>query len=48
MLQMLRKSGVLRTEGRMVHVEDWPRLAAIAEFDPEYLLLRRPPSALAA
>ena len=48
MMQALRKQGVVRTEGRMVHVEDWNRLAFIAEFDPDYLLLRHPERAAAA
>jgi CRP-like cAMP-binding protein len=48
MLQALRRSGAVRTEGRMVHVEDWERLASMADFDPEYLLLGKPETAIAA
>lgn len=42
MLQELRRMRVVRTEHRTIHVEDWDRLASIAEFDPAYLLLGRP------
>ena len=39
MFQTLRADALLQTEQRMVHIEDWDRLATIAEFDPMFLLL---------
>lgn len=38
-LQSLRCEGWVRTASRTVYVDDWPRLAAMADFDPDYLLL---------
>ena len=43
----LRTIGVLETEGRIVRIPDWPRLAAIADFDPDYLQLEPPAEAAA-
>ena len=40
-LQMLRAEGLVRAERRMVYVANWERLASIAEFDPEFLLIER-------
>lgn len=40
-LQTLRAEGLARAERRMVYVTDWERLASIAEFDPEFLLIDR-------
>jgi len=36
-LKALKELGVLEIEGRIFRIPDWPRLAAIAEFDPDYL-----------
>lgn len=36
-LKALKEIGVIEVEGRIFRIPDWPRLAAIAEFDPEYL-----------
>ncbi|WP_241233674.1 Crp/Fnr family transcriptional regulator [Altericroceibacterium xinjiangense] len=47
-LQALRADGLLRIEQRMVHVDDWDRLAVLAEFDPEYLLIEHLPEQRAA
>ncbi len=47
-IQALRADGVIQTPGRMVHVEDWDRLAGIADFDPAYLMLEGQPGRLAA
>ena len=41
-LQSLRKDGVLSTLFRRFQIHDWERLAAIGEFDPDYLLLPNP------
>ena len=38
-LQELRATEVLRWRGRQVEILDWPRLQALAEFDPVYLNL---------
>lgn len=38
-LKTLRDDALLRTEQRMVHIEDWDRLVTAAEFDPAFLLL---------
>lgn len=39
-LQALRREGLIRTDSRMIYVDDWQRLTSVAEFDPDYLLLR--------
>ena len=39
-LQTLRADGLIRTEQRMVHIDDWDRLTTVAQFDPTFLLLR--------
>jgi CRP-like cAMP-binding protein len=41
-LQGLRKTGVLQFRNGQMTVNDWPRLAEIAQFDPGYLHIRRP------
>jgi CRP-like cAMP-binding protein len=46
-LKALKALGVLETEGRIVRVPDWPRLAAIADFDPDYLQVEPPAEAAA-
>jgi CRP-like cAMP-binding protein len=38
-IQALRAAGIIRTEGRTMHVDDWPCLTQVADFDPAYLLL---------
>lgn len=43
LLQALRKHGVVRTDGATVFVDDVPKLEAIADFDPAYLLLKDKP-----
>ena len=46
-LKALKTIGVLEIEGRIVRIPDWPRLAAIGDFDPDYLQMG-PPSEAAA
>ena len=41
-LKALKEIGVVEVEGRIFRIPDWPRLAAIAEFDPEYLQIDSP------
>jgi CRP-like cAMP-binding protein len=41
-LQMLKKEGVVAKTDKTIHVSDWPSLAAIAQFDPAYLLVTPP------
>ena len=41
-LKALKESGAVEIEGRIFRIPDWPRLAAIAEFDPEYLQIDLP------
>ncbi len=38
-LQILRGENLIRTQARMVIIEDWSRLASAAGFDPDYLLM---------
>jgi len=42
-LQELKRAGMLRFDSGRVDIPDWDALAAIAEFDPSYLLLDGPP-----
>ena len=42
-LQTLRKSGAVSWRNQTVTIEDWDRLAEMAEFDPTYLNLRHEP-----
>jgi CRP-like cAMP-binding protein len=46
-LKALRQIGVVEVDGRIYRIPDWPRLAAIAEFDPDYLQIV-PPAEVAA
>ena len=39
-LQALRAKGLIRTLSHTIYVDDWGRLADVAEFDPDYLLLK--------
>lgn len=39
----LRAQGLVNWTSGQVEILDWPRLAAIAEFDPAYLRLQREP-----
>ena len=41
-LKALRQIGVVEVDGRIYRIPDWPRLAAIAEFDPDYLQIVAP------
>lgn len=41
-LKALKEIGVVEIEGRIFRVPDWPRLAAIAEFDADYLQILPP------
>jgi CRP-like cAMP-binding protein len=41
-LKALKELGVIETDGRIFRIPDWPRLAAIAEFDAEYLQITAP------
>jgi len=36
-VKALKEIGAVEIEGRIFRIPDWPRLAAIAEFDPDYL-----------
>jgi CRP-like cAMP-binding protein len=36
-LKALKEAGAVEVEGRLYRIPDWPRLAAIAEFDDDYL-----------
>jgi len=38
----LRASGVVQLERRSVTIRNWPRLAAMADFDPAYLKREAP------
>ncbi len=38
-LQALRRERIVGTEHRTIRIEDWDRLAELAEFDPEFLLI---------
>jgi len=38
-LQEMRRTGLIHTERRMVKVNDWDRLAALGDFNPQYLHL---------
>lgn len=38
-LQMLRSDGLIRTQSRIIYVDDWPALARCGDFDGDYLLL---------
>ena len=40
-MQELRASGLIKTQGGRVIIEDWEGLQKAAEFDPNYLHLRR-------
>jgi CRP-like cAMP-binding protein len=41
-LRALKETGVIEVEGRIFRIPDWPRLAAIAEFEPDYLQIIPP------
>ncbi|HEX3423813.1 MAG TPA: Crp/Fnr family transcriptional regulator [Sphingomicrobium sp.] len=41
-LKALREIGAVEVEGRIFRISDWPLLAAIGEFDPEYLQIMSP------
>jgi predicted ArsR family transcriptional regulator len=40
-LQQLRADGLITWEGRVLTVNDWPRLKQAGEFDPTYLHLEQ-------
>lgn len=40
-LQELRRAGLITSRGKHFAVEDWDRLCAYGDFDPDYLQLRR-------
>lgn len=42
-LQGLRKDEIVRAEQRTIRIADWERLVAIAEFQPDFLLIGEPP-----
>ena len=46
-LKALKAVGAVEVDGRIFRIPDWPRLAAIADFDPEYLEIE-PPAGVAA
>ena len=46
-LQEIRQEGVLSFSKGDVEISDWDQLAAAAEFDPAYLLLKGPPHRIA-
>jgi CRP-like cAMP-binding protein len=37
--QALRAEGLIRSQSHTLYIDDWARLAGVAEFDPDYLLL---------
>ncbi len=41
MMRTLRDRGLIETEGNVLHIRDWKALAAVGDFDPGYLHLRR-------
>jgi len=41
-LKALKSTGAIEVEGRIFRIPDWPRLAAIADFDPDYLQIDPP------
>lgn len=46
-LKALKAVGAVEVEGRIFRIPDWPRLAAIADFDAQYLQLEPPAEAAA-
>lgn len=46
-LKALKAVGAVEVDGRIFRIPDWPRLAAIADFDPDYLEIE-PPADVAA
>lgn len=38
-MQALRRDGIVRTRNKTIHIDDWPRLLSLAEFDPRFLLV---------
>lgn len=47
-LKSLRSSGVVQMDGRIYRIPDWERLAALADFDPDYLQIEMPSQSSAA
>ena len=47
-IQTMRRDGLVATENRRVRIERWSELAHIAEFDPQFLLLREQSNSIAA
>ena len=41
-LKALKQLAVVEVDGRIFRIPDWPRLAAIAEFEPDYLQMIAP------
>ena len=41
-LRALKEAGLIKVEGRIFRIPDWTRLAALAEFDPDYLHILPP------
>jgi len=41
-LKALKETGAIDVEGRIFRIPEWSRLAAIAEFDPDYLQIELP------
>jgi CRP-like cAMP-binding protein len=41
-LQMLKREGIVAKNDKTIHVSDWTSLAAIAQFDPAFLLITPP------
>lgn len=46
-LKALREAGMVEVEGRIFRIPDWSRLAALAEFEAEYLQILPPTDAAA-
>ena len=42
-LRALKDAGLISCNGRVVHIHDWPRLAAVGEFDADYLQIKSGP-----
>ena len=41
-LKAMKEAGMVRVEGRTVHIDDWDGLASLGDFDLSYLHLRLP------
>jgi hypothetical protein len=46
-MKALKEAVLVEVQGRIYRIPDWPRLSALAEFDPDYLQIL-PPEDVAA